>query len=406
LLRSDVWCFFARHDEIIAMIAFTAQFLYTPKTAIANPVVMVEDGTIIRIESLDQVELQSDVKAISFGDCSIAPGFIDIHVHGSAGYDVMQSDQSGRSGFQNFLAQHGVTTYFPTTVSAPLDTTQTALERLADAIEGAERDGATAARPLGIHLEGPFLSHVCRGVHPTESLLAPSVGMFDKFWQAAGGHIRLITIAPELEGAPEVIEEAARRGVCVSLGHSDASLEAARRGVKAGGRHATHTFNAMRRLEHRDPGILAEILTNDGLTADVIADGFHVAPSIIDLLLKAKGLENIVLITDAISAAGMPDGFYRLGSFEVELRGGKCMSEGRLAGSALTMDRAIQNVMNFTKLDLQQALLAATTNPARVVGAHKKGVLKPGADADFVVLTAKGEVRATVIKGDLVPKAI
>ena len=382
------------------MIAFTAQSLCTPTSIIADPVVVVEDGIITRLEPRGAASLPPHINVTSLGDCVIAPGFLDIHIHGSFGFDVMQADQSGRPAFEKFLAQHGVTTYCPTTVAAPLDATLAALKRIADGIETASPNGG--ARALGIHLEGPFLSHARRGVHQAKDLLPPTVQTFDKLWQAARGHVRVLTIAPELDGAAELIAEAARRGVCVSLGHSDANLELARSGFSAGARHATHTFNAMRPLDHRDPGILAEVLTNDDLTADVIADGFHVAPTVIDLLIKAKRPENVVLITDAISATGMPDGRYQLGLIEVELKGGKCTANGTLAGSALTLDRAVANVMKFAKLDLQQAVRAASGNPARVVRAKGKGVLEPGADADFVALTPDGEVQATVVKGKLV----
>ena len=384
------------------MIAYTAQSLCTPTSMISNPVVIVDDGVVTGLQSRSAASLPANVKLIDFGDCMIAPGFVDIHIHGSAGFDVMQPDQSGRSGFERFLAQHGVTAYCPTTIAAPLDATLAALERLADAIEGVQANRSAGARPLGIHLEGPFLSHAKRGVHRPEDLIVPNLRTFEQLWQAARGHVRVLTIAPELEGAPEVITEAARRGVTVSLGHSDANLEAAQRGVAAGGRHATHTFNAMRALDHRDPGILAEVLTNDNLTADVIADGFHVAPSVVDLLIKAKKLERVVLITDAMSATGMPDGHYRLGLIDVELKAGRCTANGTLAGSALTLDRAVANVMNFAKLDLQQAVQAASFNPAQVARAKGKGMLQPQADADFVALTADGKVRATVVRGELV----
>ncbi|MGH9517472.1 MAG: N-acetylglucosamine-6-phosphate deacetylase, partial [Terriglobales bacterium] len=300
-----------------------------------------------------------------------------------------------------FLAQHGVTSYFPATVTASQDATLSALEQLAARIEAAEKDDMTGARPLGIHLEGPFLSHARRGVHPPGDLVEPSVAAFDKLWQAARGHVRMLTIAPELNGAEEVIAEATRRGVCVSIGHSDATLDQARSGVKAGARHATHTFNAMRPLDHRAPGILGEVLTNNQLSADVIADGIHVDPTVVDLLFRAKGMEKFVLITDAISATGMPDGRYMLGTLEVELKDGRCTRDGNLAGSALTMDRAVRNVMKFAGLDLQQAVRAASLNPAKAVGI-KKGTIEAGADADFVVLTPSGEVRATVIKGVVV----
>ena len=303
--------------------------------------------------------------------------------------------------FEIFLAQHGVTSYFPTTVTASQEATLSALERLADRIEAAEKDGTAGARPLGIHLEGPFLSHTRRGVHPPVDLVEPSVAAFDKLWQSARGHVRMLTIAPELNGAEEVIAEASARGVCVSIGHSDATLDQARRGVKAGARHATHTFNAMRPLDHRAPGILGEVLTNNQLSADVIADGIHVDPAVVDLLFRAKGMEKFVLITDAISAAGMPDGRYQLGTLEVELKDGRCTRDGNLAGSALTMDRAVRNVMKFAGLDLQQAVRAASMNPAKAVGINK-GTIEPGAAADFVVLTPAGEVSATVIRGVVV----
>jgi N-acetylglucosamine-6-phosphate deacetylase len=207
-----------------------------------------------------------------------------------------------------------------------------------------------------------------------------------------------MTIAPELPGAIEVITEAAKRRVCVSLGHSDADLTAARAGVTAGARHATHTFNAMCPLDHRDPGILGEVLTDSRLSADIIADGIHLDPVIVQLFLRAKGPDAAVLITDATAATGMPDGRYRLGSLEVEVKDGKCLSGGKLAGSVLTMDLAVRNVMRFAKWNLQHAVRLATLNPARVVGSGN-GVLKPGAPADLVVLSPRGDVRSTMVRG-------
>jgi len=383
------------------MTVFTSKNLYTPLRRIDDALVSVENGAVVKVASRNGSEAASNKAVTDFGDCAIVPGFFDIHVHGGVNCDVMRGNADEMTKFETFLARHGVTSYFPTTVTASQDATLSALERLADRIEAAEKDGAGGARPLGIHLEGPFLSHARRGVHPPVDLVEPSVAAFDKLWQAARGHVRMLTIAPELNGAEEVIAEATKRGVCVSIGHSDATLEQARRGVKAGARHATHTFNAMRPLDHRAPGILGEVLTNDQLSADVIADGIHVDPTVIDLLFRAKGIENFVLITDAISATGMPDGRYMLGTLEVELKDGRCTRDGNLAGSALTMDRAVRNVMKFAGLDLQRAVRAASMNPAKVVGI-KRGTIEPGADADFVVLTPTGEVRATVVKGVVV----
>jgi N-acetylglucosamine-6-phosphate deacetylase len=386
------------------MIAFTANCLYTPLERVEQPLLLVEDHAIVECVSRTARPIPQRARVVDFGDAILAPGFVDIHIHGGAGHDLMAADASGLSAVEQLLFRHGVTSYFPTTVTAPLDQTWSALDRLADAIESASRnDGSHAkrAQPLGIHLEGPFLSHARRGAHPPANLLAPTLPTFDRFWQAARGHIRIMTIAPELEGAREVIAEAARRGLCVSLGHSDSDMNSTRAAVAAGARHATHTFNAMRPLDHRDPGIVGEVLTDSRLSADIIADGIHLDPAIVELFLKAKGADGAVLITDAISATGMPEGRYRLGTFEVEVKNGRCLVDGKLAGSVLTMDRAVRNVMQFAHWDLQQALRLATLNPARVAGLANRGKLETGADADFVVLSPSGEVRSTIIRGDV-----
>ena len=385
-------------------IVFTASRLYTPTEEIQHPVVVVEDDRIADVWSLAAQAVPTNAKLIDFGDTLLAPGFLDIHMHGGAGLDLMRASPAELPRLGRFLAAHGVTGYFPTTVAASLDDTCAALERLADAIEAGESDRANGdgvqARPLGIHLEGPFLSHKRRGVHPPEYLVAPTVPVFDRLWQAARGHVRMMTIAPEITGAMEVIAEAARRHVCVSIGHSDAEMPVARDAVNAGARHATHTFNAMRPLDHRDPGILGEVLTDDRLSADVIADGIHVAPPIVKLFLEAKGTERAVLITDAISATGMPDGRYQLGPIEVEVKEGKATSGSSLAGSVLTMDRAVRNVTQFADWSLRNAVRAATLNPARAVGLGTSyGVLAADASADFIVLNAAGEVLKTVVRG-------
>src|SRR5580698_5455094 len=384
------------------MLAFTAGRLFTPTDTIEHPVVLVEHGRVVAIFDRSRGEPPPGVAISDFGDGIIAPGYVDLHIHGNAGYDVMDDSAEALPAIEQMLARHGVTSYFPTTVTAPIDKTLRALERLADAIENREEKNADhkdRALPLGIHIEGPFISHVRRGAHPLENLLAPTLALFERFWQAARGHIRMMTIAPELENAPEVIAEAARRGVCVSLGHSDADFAATERGIAAGARHATHTFNAMRPLDHRSPGILGAVLTDRRVSADIIADGVHLDPAIVKLFAKAKGAEQTVIITDAISATGMPDGRYRLGTFEVEVRDGKCMTNGTLAGSVLTMDRAVQNLSRFAEWDLPLAVAAASRNPVRVARIANKGVLAVGGDADFVVLSSAGEVLRTFVGG-------
>jgi N-acetylglucosamine-6-phosphate deacetylase len=393
------------------MLAFTAGRLLTPTESIEHPLLLLDQGRVLEISARSGMHAPNGAALVDLGDGVIAPGYVDLHIHGSAGFDVMDDTAEALPAIEQLLARHGVTSYFPTTVTAPIDTTLRALERLADAIEKSERNGLTndqtfhtkeghtRALPLGIHLEGPFISHARRGVHPPENLLAPTLPLFERFWQAARGRVRMITIAPELEGAPEVIAEATRRGVCVSLGHSDADFAAAGRGIAAGARHATHAFNAMRPLDHRSPGILGAVLTDRRLSADVIADGVHLDPAIVKLVADAKGPEQTVLITDATSATGMPNGRYHLGSFEVDVVDGKCTMDGKLAGSVLTMDHAVRNLARFAEWDLRHAVAAASRNPAQVARIANKGVLAAGADADFVVLNSAGEMLRTFISG-------
>jgi N-acetylglucosamine-6-phosphate deacetylase len=384
------------------MLAFTAGKLLTPTDSIEHPLMLVEQGRVVDISTWSSRQVPAGVSTADFGHSVMAPGYVDLHIHGSAGYDVMDDTAEALPAIEQLLVRHGVTSYFPTTVTAPMDRTLRALERLADAIERRELDNANGkirALPLGIHLEGPFISHARRGVHPPENLLAPTLALFERFWQAARGRIRMMTIAPELEDAPEVIAEAARRGVCVSLGHSDADYAAAEHGIAAGARHATHTFNAMRPLDHRNPGILGAVLTDRRVSADIIADGVHLDPAIVKLFADAKGAAQTVLITDATSATGMPDGRYRLGSIEVDVHDGKCMANGKLAGSVLTMDRAVRNLARFAEWDLSRAVAAASQNPARVARIANKGALAVGADADFVVLNSEGEVLRTFVGG-------
>jgi N-acetylglucosamine-6-phosphate deacetylase len=275
------------------------------------------------------------------------------------------------------------------------------LDGLGKSITTANRNQGRAS-PLGIHLEGPFISHEKRGVHPPEDVLSPSAQAFECFWQASAGTIRMMTIAPELPGAVETIQYARRLGVHSSLGHSNATYQEAQSGISAGADHATHTFNAMRALDHREPGILGAVLEDNELTADIIADGIHVHPSVLKLFLRAKGADRAILITDAISATGMPNGVYKLGGIEVQVRNGRCEYQGKLAGSVLTLDRALRNVMAFAGWQLQQAIKLATLNPAQRLGiSDQRGILAPGRRADLVVLTPEGEVVHTIIGGEI-----
>ena len=385
----------------MSKVVLTADRLLTPEKSIQQPSVVIEDGVISAIASRSGASDQP-AGALSFPGCTLLPAYFDVHVHGSAGYDLMDGTDEAFRAVSRFLASRGVGAFFPTTVTASMDSTLASLDAIASRLDS----DFGGARAVGIHLEGPFLSHTKRGVHRPHYLQDASVDTFDRFWQAAQGRIALMTIAPELPGAEELIAHATGLGVRVSLGHSDAGVGETLRGIRAGGTSATHTFNAMRSLNHRDPGIAAVVLDEDKLYAEIIADGHHVDPLLVRLFWKAKGPERSILVTDGISATGMPDGNYTLGGMEVEVKDGICLLDGVLAGSTLTMDRAVQNFHTFTGVPLEVAAALAARNPATMTGhADRIGSLAVGRGADITVVTPAGVLVATLLRGRQIPSA-
>lgn len=372
-----------------------ASTLITTTGAVENPLITIEDGIIVSIESQESTTTTSITH--DFGDQTLTAGFLDVHVHGAANHDVMEGTPHAVRAVSEYLATRGVCEYLPTTVTAGIEPTLHALEEIANAIEAAP--STEGAKPLGIHLEGPFVSHAKRGVHPPEHIVEPSVELFENFWQASRGHICLMTIAPELPNALEVIRYATDLGVRVSLGHSNATAAQTLAGIKAGAVTATHTFNAMRALDHREPGILGTVLDREDLFAELICDGIHVAPELVRLWLKAKTATHGILITDGMSATGMPDGTYMLGGLTVQVANGKATCEGALAGSVLTLDRAVENVIAFTGCELRDAVRMVSATPAAMLGLPE--VLQPGAAANFNLYNTSGKRTATVLRGQL-----
>lgn len=385
----------------------TAARLLTPLSEIEQPQVTIDDGVIASIESRGALEAPRNSEHIDFPDATLAPAFFDVHTHGALGHDVMDGTDEAFDAIGDFLARHGVGAYLPTTVTAAVDQILRALEGIARQIEKrSDEDGApgrsSSARPLGIHLEGPFLSHSKRGVHPPQFLQSPSVELLQRFWQAANGRIVLMTIAPELPQAMELIHEATRLGIRVSLGHSNAGTSEAIAGIQAGAVSATHTYNAMRALDHREPGLLGVVLDRKNLYAELICDGIHVDPLLVRLFYRAKGADRGILITDAIAATGMPDGIYRLGGMDVTVLNGRCTFEDRLAGSVLTLDQAVRNFVHFTDAPYKTAVRYASTNPALMMGiGDSYGELAPGRRADIAVLTPDGNVQRMLMSGKI-----
>jgi N-acetylglucosamine-6-phosphate deacetylase len=376
----------------------TAERLWDGTSLHQHPLILIEDGKIDSIATRETTQLPAGARVLDFPGATLGPSFFDVHIHGAAGHDVMEATSEALDTMGTFLASRGTSAYLATTVTAPLDATLRALDGLANQIAKLPEPGR--ARPLGIHLEGPFLSHQKRGVQPPEHLLAPSIATFDRLIDAAHGHVRLMTIAPELPGAIELTAHATSRGIRVSVGHSNATASETRAAIAAGAVSATHTFNAMRPLDHREPGILGTVLTNDDLYAELICDGVHTDPEIVRLWWKAKGPDRSILVTDAMAAAGMPEGEYQLGGFPVHVESGRATARGVLAGSVLTLDRALANFIQFTGANIEQALPLLSSNPAAMTGlAHRAGSLAPGKSANFVAVDATGKLVSTIIGG-------
>jgi N-acetylglucosamine-6-phosphate deacetylase len=373
----------------------TARRLLRGNEIVEYPEVAVQDGYITSITSRDRGAARD-----SYPEALLVPAYVNIHVHGAVGHDVMEGTPAALQAIGAALAGHGVGAYYPTTVTSSAEETLRSLDMIARVIEqGAASEGAT---PLGIHLEGPFLSAAKRGVHPAALLVQPSIGLFDRFWEAARGQIRIMTIAPELTSALELMEYAAGLGVVCSLGHSNGTLAEAEAGFRAGARSATHTFNAMRALDHRDPGIAAYVLDNDSLFAEIICDGIHVDPAMVRLFFKGKGAEKTILITDGMAATGMPDGRYKLGELDVEVSKGRCTSAGSpgvLAGSVLTMDQAVRNFSLFTGASIASSARCAAGNPARLMGLEQWGSVEAGGAANFLVLSPEGRIAQSFHNG-------
>jgi len=373
----------------------------TPTLEIRDAGILIRDGEIERVGKRDELELPAGATEIRAQDATAIPGFIDVHIHGAGGRDVMEGSAEALSTITQRVAQFGTTSIVATTVTASTDDTLHAVEGIAKYIPTQyDTCNTTCAEILGIHFEGPFLSKERRGVHPPELLQMPTADVLQKFLQAASGNARILTIAPELFGAMPCIDAARSLGMVVSIGHTDATYEQARAAIAHGAHHATHVYNAMRPFSHRDPGVIGAVLTSPEVNAELIADGIHVDEIAMKVLLQAKGPEHVVLISDGTMATGMPDGKYKLGGIDVIVVDGVCRdTNGRLAGSTLTLDKALRNIVALGT-PLPNAIRMLTLNPATVLGIEfKKGALRTGADADILLLNESLQVTRVWTRG-------
>lgn len=323
----------------------------------------------------------------------VVPGMIDIHIHGIGGADTMDATGEALQKMAHFLVRHGVTAFLPTTVSASRSSTWMAIR----AVESYSSN-AMGAQCLGIHLEGPYLNPNYSGAQPPEHLRSIDPQEYQEWLKSEV--VRLVTLAPELEGAPEFISAGHARGVYFAAGHSGADYDRMMLAVSHGLSQATHLFNGMPSYHHRQPGIVGAALDCEAIIPQLIVDGIHLHPVTVRLVIKAKGPDRVILISDAMRATGLPDGQYSLGDQLVEVKNGIARTlKGGLAGSTLTLDMALRNALQFTGLSLRDVLPMATSVPAKAIGLNHKGVIKPGADADIVLLDGNLEVSLTMVRG-------
>jgi N-acetylglucosamine-6-phosphate deacetylase len=351
--------------------------------------VVVEHG---RIASVGPLTSGGD-ELIDLGERLLVPGFIDVHVHGGAGAQCNTTDPDEIEAVARFHAEHGTTGLVATTVPARVDDLRAALAAI---------DRCRAPTLLGAHLEGPFLNRKRPGALDPERFLDPGEEPLERLLAAGAGTLRVMTIAPELPGALGLIARLSNAGVVASVGHTEASDRQVREAARAGATAATHVFNGMAPFHHRAPGVVGAVADLPQFSCELICDGVHIDPVALRMFYRAKGASGIRLVTDAIAAAGMPDGEYRLGDRAITVSGGRPAVSGAepIAGSLLTMEAAVQNAVRFLGISLEEAVLISSTNSARLLGlGSHKGAIAPGFDADLVVLGDQLVVEATMAAG-------
>ena len=323
-------------------------------------VVLVENDKIVDVTAA--TEIPADAEVIDATGKDVVPGFIDVHIHGLMGHDSMGR---GLADVIEQLPAFGVTAFLGTTLTLPLDETRNGLRAMAEVLA----DPPTGARCLGIHLEGPFLSTDRPGMATREWFEPLTWEMFETFQTMSGGHIRMMTFAPEVGTSMRQLPTLIERGVFPVVGHSEASFELMGEAVKLGLAHATHTFNAMPQLHHRHPGVLGAVLYYPEIVAELIADGVHIHPAVMTILLRVKGLERVCLVSDASPFAGMPDGEYEWEHKPLFVQEGACrLASGTIAGAHALLDTGVRNLMRMVGLSLNEALIPATMVPAQVLG--------------------------------------
>ncbi|NQT67736.1 MAG: N-acetylglucosamine-6-phosphate deacetylase [Actinobacteria bacterium] len=373
--------------------------LITPLKVLKNKILLIEKK-IISIEEGNLELIKEKLNIIDAEGSYVVPGFIDLHVHGGGGADVMDGTPGSLEKVAKIHCFSGTTSFLPTTMTMNKDKIIKSLENIKKVFQ----KGTGTSEIIGIHLEGPYINPKRKGAQKESDILKPSIKGFEEFNDISEGLIKMVTIAPEIPGAIDFIKYLYKNGIYSSAGHSYASYEQTLKAVKVGLSQITHIFNAMKMLHHREPGLVGAALTTEELYAQVIADGFHVHPAVIKILVKAKSLDKIILITDAMRATSLGEGITELGGQKVVIKNSQArLEDGTLAGSIITMDKAIRIMVREVSVPLKNAIQMATLNPAKSIGIqNNKGSLEPGKDADIVIMGGNLEIETVIAKSKIV----
>lgn len=371
--------------------------LYVENQGIVRTSIGVENGRIAKIGDIENLEQYCEVKE----NWIVVPGFIDQHVHGAAASDAMDGTVEDISKIACALAKEGTTAFLPTTMTQSPENITKALEAIKEYMES---NPETGSKVLGVHLEGPFISPDFIGAQPLEYVAKPDVDVFKKYQAASGNNIRVVSLAPEVEGSKELIKYLKENNIVASIGHTNSKFSDIEAGIEAGLTNVTHTFNAQKPLHHREIGTVGSALLFDELNCELICDTIHVCVPAIKLVVKSKPRNKVTLITDAMRAKHMPDGLYELGGQPVVVKNGEArLTNGTLAGSVLRMNHAVRNVHQLAGAELTHVLDMASLNPAQNLGVDdERGSIKVGKYADLVVLDENFEVVMTIAEGRVI----
>ncbi|NRS19738.1 N-acetylglucosamine-6-phosphate deacetylase [Brevibacillus sp. HB1.4B] len=362
-----------------------------------NGLVVVGNGKITYVGKADEYGKALPNHVVTVEDGWICPGFVDMHMHGIDGYDTMDGTPKSLQAISTALARHGVTSFLATTMTAPYDQLEQVLVNIAQN----SREGLPGAQAIGIHLEGPWINPRYKGAQKEENIAIPKLDAVQKLYGLSEGLIKVVTIAPEQPEALEAIAWLKERDVIVSAGHTGATFAQATEAVDAGVRHFTHCFNAMTGLHHREPGVVGAAMYHEQLSTELIADGIHVHPAVMKILYRVKTAERLALVSDSMRAAAMGEGTYDLGGQEVHVHDNQAkLADGTLAGSILTLNRAVGNMVKLSGVALPEAVEMASHTPASILGfGDRKGRLAAGYDADIIVLNEQFDVTMTFVAG-------